>query len=104
MRKISDTNNTPVSDGDMTGRKVSGSLLGTNARAVTLASDNYDPPGGLAVAVTGWGATYTDGPSASSLLKVDISILDRNICKNIFAKINTVTDRMVCAGQACKSV
>ncbi|XP_049768042.1 trypsin alpha-3-like [Schistocerca cancellata] len=88
----------------VSGFRVSGSLLGTNARAVTLANDNYDAPGGLAVTVTGWGATYTDGPSASSLLKVDITIVDRNICKNTFANINTVTDRMVCAGQAGRNV
>ncbi|XP_049794563.1 transmembrane protease serine 9-like [Schistocerca nitens] len=85
-------------------RIMSGSLLGSSAQAVGLASDNYDPPGGLGVTVTGWGATYTDGPSANSLLKVDISILDRNTCKNTFANINTVTDRMVCAGQADRSV
>ncbi|XP_049942716.1 trypsin Blo t 3-like [Schistocerca serialis cubense] len=72
---------------------VSGSLLVSNAQAVGLASDNYDPPGGLGVTVTGWEAT---------LLKVDI--LDRNTCRNTFANINTVTDRMVCAGQAGKSV
>ncbi|XP_049768044.1 trypsin alpha-3-like [Schistocerca cancellata] len=84
--------------------QVSGSLLGSNRQPVGLASDNYDPPGGLAVTVTGWGATYTDVPSANSLLKVDISILDRNTCRNTFANINTVTDRMVCAGQAGKSV
>ncbi|XP_047098538.1 trypsin 5G1-like [Schistocerca piceifrons] len=30
------------------GLKVSGSILGTNERAVILASDNYDPPGGIA--------------------------------------------------------
>ncbi|XP_046980601.1 trypsin delta-like [Schistocerca americana] len=91
-------------DYDVAVVQVSGSLLGSNAQAVGLASDNYDPPGGLAVTVTGWGATYTDGPSANSLLKVDISILDRNTCRNTFANINTVTDRMVCAGQAGKSV
>ncbi|XP_047098542.1 trypsin delta-like [Schistocerca piceifrons] len=80
-------------DYDVAVVQVSGSLLVSNARAVGLASDNYDPPGGLGVTVTGWGAT---------LLKVDI--LDRNTCRNTFANINTVTDRMVCAGQAGKSV
>ncbi|XP_049794562.1 trypsin alpha-3-like [Schistocerca nitens] len=90
--------------GGASSTSVSGSLLGTSARVVTLASDNYDPPGGLAVTVTGWGATYTDGLSISSMLNVNISILDRNTCRNTFANINTVTDRMVCAGQAGKSV
>ncbi|XP_047098554.1 trypsin-7-like [Schistocerca piceifrons] len=75
-----------------------------NAQAVVLPSDGYDPAGGLAVTVTGWGDTRTGGPAAANLQKVDISIVDRNACRNIFAKTNTVTDRMVCAGQAGHSV
>ncbi|XP_049768048.1 trypsin alpha-4-like [Schistocerca cancellata] len=84
--------------------QVSGSLLGSNAQAVVLSSDGYDPAGGLAVTVTGWGDTRAGGPAAANLQKVDISIVDRNACRRIFAKTNTVTDRMVCAGEAGQSV
>ncbi|XP_049942723.1 trypsin alpha-like [Schistocerca serialis cubense] len=76
----------------------------TVIKVVSLPSDGYDPEGGLAVTVTGWGTTYTDGPAASTLQKVDISIVDRSTCRSIFANINTVTDRMVCAGEAGRSV
>ncbi|XP_049793797.1 trypsin-1-like [Schistocerca nitens] len=91
-------------DYDIAVVQVSGSLLGSNAQAVGLPSDGYDPAGGLAVTVTGWGYTSTGGPVADILQKVDISIVDRNRCRSIFAEINTVTDRMVCAGQAGQSV
>ncbi|XP_046980599.1 trypsin delta-like [Schistocerca americana] len=96
--------NSRTIDYDIAVIQVSGSLLGTNAQVVSLPSDGYDPPGGLAVTVTGWGTTYTDGPAASTLQKVDIGIVDRSTCRSIFANINTVTARMVCAGQAGLSV
>ncbi|XP_049794568.1 trypsin alpha-4-like [Schistocerca nitens] len=81
---------------------VSGSLLGSNAQVVSLPSDGYDPAAGLAVTVTGWGRTRTGGPAASTLQKVDISISDRSYCQSFFSSV--VTPRMVCAGQAGKSV
>ncbi|XP_049840403.1 trypsin-1-like [Schistocerca gregaria] len=93
-----------TTDYDIAVVQVSGSLLGSNAQAVGLPSDGYDPAGGLAVTVTGWGDTRTGGPAAANLQKVDISIVDRKACRSIFAKTNTVTDRMVCAGQAGQSV
>ncbi|XP_049794565.1 trypsin delta-like [Schistocerca nitens] len=91
-------------DYDVAVVQVSGSLLGTNAQAVSLPSDGYDPAGGLAVTVTGWGSTYTDGPAPSNLQKLDISIVARSTCQSIFANVNTVTARMVCAGSAGQSV
>ncbi|XP_047098545.1 trypsin delta-like [Schistocerca piceifrons] len=91
-------------DYDVAVVQVSGSLLGTNAQAVSLPSDGYDPAGGLAVTVTGWGSTYTNGPAPSNLQKLDISIVARSTCQSIFANVNTVTARMVCAGSAGQSV
>ncbi|XP_049840152.1 trypsin alpha-like [Schistocerca gregaria] len=91
-----------TTDYDVAVVQVSGSLLGTNAQAVSLPSDGYDPAAGLAVTVTGWGRTRTDGFGASTLQKVDISISDRSYCQSFFSR--KVTDRMVCAGQAGKSV
>ncbi|XP_046980595.1 trypsin alpha-4-like [Schistocerca americana] len=89
-------------DYDISVIQVSGTLLGSNAQVVSLPSDGYDPAAGLAVTVTGWGRTRTGGPAASTLQKVDISISDRSYCESIFS--SEVTDRMVCAGQAGKSV
>ncbi|XP_049840402.1 trypsin alpha-like [Schistocerca gregaria] len=91
-----------TTDYDIAVVQVSGSLLGSNAQAVSLPSDGYDPAAGLAVTVTGWGRTRTGGPAASTLQKVDISISDRSYCQSFFSR--KVTDRMVCAGQAGKSV
>ncbi|XP_049942728.1 trypsin beta-like [Schistocerca serialis cubense] len=85
-------------DYDIAVVQVSGSLLGSNAQVVSLSSDGYDPAAGLAVTVTGrpkWSC-------ASTLQKVDISISDRYYCQRFFS--SEVTDRMVCAGQAGKSV
>ncbi|XP_049815406.1 trypsin alpha-3-like [Schistocerca nitens] len=96
--------NSATVDYDIAVLQVSGSLSGSNMRAVGLPNDNYDPPGGLAVTATGWGQTSTSGGAPNNLLKVDMSIIDRATCQNIFANVNTVTARMVCAGQAGKSV
>ncbi|XP_047098543.1 trypsin delta-like [Schistocerca piceifrons] len=91
-------------DYDIAVVQVSGSLLGDNTQAVELASDGYDPPAGLAVTVTGWGLTITGGEAPTNLQKVDISILDRSTCRDLFASMNTVTERMVCAGEAGHTV
>nr|DAA64577.1 TPA_exp: chymotrypsin 2 [Locusta migratoria] len=91
-------------DYDIAVVQVSGSLLGTNAKAVTLPSAGYDPAGGLAVTITGWGLTATNGDLPTTLQKLDISIISRSECQSIFSGINTVTARMVCAGSAGQSV
>nr|DAA64576.1 TPA_exp: chymotrypsin 1 [Locusta migratoria] len=91
-------------DYDIAVVQVSGSLLGTNAQTVSLPSSGYDPAGGLAVTVTGWGVTSTNGNLPTNLMKVDTSIVARSTCQSIFSGINTVTARMVCAGAAGKSV
>ncbi|XP_047118350.1 trypsin alpha-like [Schistocerca piceifrons] len=74
--------------------------IGGNIQIVGLPAQGYDPPGGLAVTVTGWGGTATTGPPAPpTMMKVDINIIDRATCVTIFG----VTDRMICAGEAGKS-
>ncbi|XP_047118347.1 trypsin delta-like [Schistocerca piceifrons] len=50
-------------------------------------------------ATTGWGNTATEGPSASSLMKVDISVIGRVSCVVRFG----VTERMICAGKSGRS-
>ncbi|XP_049832784.1 uncharacterized protein LOC126273282 [Schistocerca gregaria] len=74
--------------------------IGDNIQIVNLPADGYDPPGGLAVTVTGWGATASTGQEASTtLMKVDITVIDRASCVARFG----VTDRMIYAGEAGKS-
>ncbi|XP_049768047.1 trypsin-1-like [Schistocerca cancellata] len=84
--------------------RVSGSLLGTYARPVGLPPDGFDPEDCLNVTVTGWGGRSTSGLQAVNLRKVDISILARRICQDLFAGFNAVRERMVCAGEAGESV
>ncbi|XP_047000779.1 trypsin alpha-like [Schistocerca americana] len=91
---------TLTADYDIGVIQVDGSFpIGSNVDIVDLPAQGYDPPGGLAVTVTGWGSTANVGPSASSLLKVDISVIDRASCVARFE----ATDRMICAGEAGKS-
>ncbi|XP_049964346.1 trypsin alpha-4-like [Schistocerca serialis cubense] len=66
---------------------------------VGLPAEGYDPPGGLAVTITGWGATATTGSAPVRMMKVDITVIDRASCVARFG----VTDRMICAGEAGKS-
>ncbi|XP_047000529.1 trypsin beta-like [Schistocerca americana] len=74
--------------------------IGGNVQVVGLPADGYDPPGGLAVTITGWGSTATSGQASPfNLMKVDITVIDRASCVSRFG----VTDRMICAGEAGKS-
>ncbi|XP_047000403.1 trypsin alpha-4-like [Schistocerca americana] len=77
--------------------------LGTNVAVANLPEDGYDPPAGLAVTVTGWGDTET-GDTPDTLRKVDISVMDRSACDGISPIGREVTPRMLCAGEAGKSV
>ncbi|XP_049816063.1 trypsin alpha-like [Schistocerca nitens] len=76
--------------------------LGSDVQPVGLPDAGYDPPNGLAVTVTGWGLIASGGSNANALLKVDISVVDRSTCQENFGSL--VTKRMVCAGEAGKSV
>ncbi|XP_049816500.1 trypsin alpha-3-like [Schistocerca nitens] len=76
--------------------------LGSDLQPVGLPDAGYDPPNGLAVTVTGWGTTASGGTSASALMKVDINIIERSTCREHMGSL--VSKRMVCAGEAGKSV
>ncbi|XP_049815878.1 trypsin alpha-3-like [Schistocerca nitens] len=77
--------------------------LGSDVQPVSLPEAGYDPPSGLAVTVTGWGRIASGGSAPTVLQKVDINVIDRTTCQDIFFGINMVTKRMVCAGEAGKS-
>ncbi|XP_049762263.1 trypsin alpha-4-like [Schistocerca cancellata] len=77
--------------------------LGSDVQPVSLPEAGYDPPSGLAVTVTGWGRIASGGSAPTVLQKVDISVIDRTTCQDIFFGVNMVTKRMVCAGEAGKS-
>ncbi|XP_049816501.1 trypsin alpha-4-like [Schistocerca nitens] len=78
--------------------------LGYEVQPVGLPEAGYDSPRGLAVTVTGWGQTASGGIFPTVLIKADINIVDRSTCQDNFIGINTVTKRMVCAGDKGESV
>ncbi|XP_049964351.1 trypsin alpha-3-like [Schistocerca serialis cubense] len=78
--------------------------LGANVQVVSLAAANYDPPGGLAATLTGWGSVQFNGGVVDTLQKVDLSVVDRQACQSYMDSTPLppleVTQRMVCAGVA----
>ncbi|XP_049832785.1 trypsin beta-like [Schistocerca gregaria] len=74
--------------------------IGGNIQIVGLPAQGYDPPGGLAVTITGWGLTATTNQAPPfTLMKADITVIDRASCVARFG----ATDRMICAGEAGRS-
>ncbi|XP_049768013.1 trypsin beta-like [Schistocerca cancellata] len=72
--------------------------LGPNVQPVGLPPDGYEPPAGLPVTATGWGATE-DVWYPDVLQRVDVEVLDRSVCQEHLGSIHTVTASMLCAGQ-----
>ncbi|KAL0979885.1 hypothetical protein UPYG_G00191110 [Umbra pygmaea] len=46
----------------------------------------------------GWGATVEGGPSSDVLLGVNLTVVDRRVCKNRYNSFIRITDEMFCAG------
>ncbi|XP_047000767.1 serine protease hepsin-like [Schistocerca americana] len=65
------------------GMRISDSFpLGATEQVVSLAAANYDPPGGLAATLTGWGSVQFNGGVVDTLQKVDLSVMDRQACQS----------------------
>ncbi|XP_049816505.1 trypsin alpha-3-like [Schistocerca nitens] len=102
--------NTYTLDYDIGVVQISGSFpLGDNVQTIGLPAADYDPPGGLAATLTGWGVLITNGPLPDVLQKVDVNVIDRETCQSIINSISRVRDlshvseRMICAGEAGKA-
>lgn len=67
-----------------------------NSKVQTIALASTEPKAGQVARVTGWGTLWEDGPSSNILQKVDVPIMDRNICKKYY--VGRITDNMICAG------
>ncbi|XP_049762306.1 trypsin-7-like [Schistocerca cancellata] len=79
---------------------VNGSFtLGPNVQIVGLPADGYDPPSGLPGMVSGWGYQHSGSGPSSTLQVVDINVVDREICRQVFVAVNAVTGRMICSGE-----
>ncbi|XP_049839148.1 trypsin delta-like [Schistocerca gregaria] len=77
--------------------------LGPTVQPVDLPADGYDPPAGLAVTATGWGATL-DGGAALKLQSADLEVLDRSECEARLGEVHEVTESMLCAGHPSRGV
>ncbi|XP_047000818.1 trypsin-7-like [Schistocerca americana] len=87
------------------GREVNGSFtLGPNVQLVGLPAEGYDPPSGLTVTVSGWGYQHSGSGPSSTLQAVDINVVDRETCRQVFVAVNAVTERMICSGEFSRGV
>ncbi|KOC69605.1 Trypsin 5G1 [Habropoda laboriosa] len=68
----------------------------SNVQPVKLTS--VEPSSGTMLDVTGWGALKEGGTASPKLMKVSIPVIARKRCSAIYQKLNTITDRMICAG------
>ncbi|XP_049832786.1 trypsin alpha-like [Schistocerca gregaria] len=78
--------------------------LGANVQVVSPAAANYDPPGGLAATLIGWGSVQFNGGVVDTLQKVELSAMDRQACQSYMDSpplpALEVTQRMASAGGA----
>ncbi|KAK4881225.1 hypothetical protein RN001_004544 [Aquatica leii] len=72
--------------------------LTLNIKTATLPAPNYEVPTGAIVTVSGWGLTKENGAISRNLQAVDLQVIDRNVCKNLYRSYNDVSDSMLCAG------
>ncbi|XP_046980563.1 trypsin delta-like [Schistocerca americana] len=77
--------------------------LGPTVQPVVLPGEGYDPPVGLPVTATGWGATQ-DGGAAEELQSADLEVLDRSECEARLGQVHHVTASMLCAGHPSRAV
>ncbi|XP_075972437.1 uncharacterized protein LOC142974159 [Anticarsia gemmatalis] len=71
-------------------------LDGANARAIKLVNSGYDPAAGENLTMTGWGATSQNGNTSTTLMVVQVPVVDRSRCNQQLG--GGITSRMICAG------
>lgn len=72
----------------------------TNAKAISLADKDYNPPTNSSITVFGWGYTnQNNSMKKNTILKYgQLNIIDQNECKKQYDKIQfTITDNVFCA-------
>ncbi|XP_049768064.1 trypsin delta-like [Schistocerca cancellata] len=77
--------------------------LGPTVQPVGLPAEGYDPPAGLPVTATGWGATQGGG-AAVQLQSADLEVLQRSECEARLGQVHEVTASMLCAGHPSRAV
>lgn len=76
-------------------------LDSTTAKAISLPEQDSDVPEEQMVTITGWGfTTQNSGQKAPILQKIEIPVISRTVCRQLYKDYNLVTDNMFCAGIA----
>lgn len=91
--------NAATYDYDIALLKLSTQLSFSNSvQPVVLSRSRADLLDDEMVQVSGWGRIRTGGPLATVLQRLDMPVLNQEDCSRIFRPINTITERMFCAG------
>ncbi|KAM5148790.1 transmembrane protease serine 6 [Mantella aurantiaca] len=71
-------------------------LTSPHVQPICLPASTHHFPTGSTCWVTGWGATFFNGPQLDTLLKVDINLISEDLCFDVYHY--RITPRMFCAG------
>ena len=90
--------NSDTNDNDISILKLAEPLnLNSNAQAMCLPSENFDPANGAKCYVSGWGRLeYQGAGSGGDLRWVSVPKVSQSSCKNAYWYL---TDNMICAGE-----
>jgi hypothetical protein len=70
-----------------------------NSGSICLPAKNSDPSAGKTLTAIGWGRTDLISPNPRDLKTVNVGVVSRKSCKNIYLKLSfVVNDNMICAG------
>lgn len=72
--------------------------FGSTIQPIELPPAGYTLPVGTVVSISGWGRLTSDGNLPSVLQVVEVPIIDRTYCGNLYSYLNVITERMICAG------
>ncbi|KAK9307031.1 hypothetical protein QLX08_002483 [Tetragonisca angustula] len=89
--------NSRTIDFDVALLEIDGTIsFGPSVRAISLASRELSA--NTLVNVTGWGALREGGSVSPNLMGVSVPIVSKSTCAQVYQSMNTITDRMICAG------
>ncbi len=80
-------------------------LAQTNSGSICLPAKNSDPSAGKTLTAIGWGRTDLISPDSLDLKTVNVGVIARKTCKNIYLKLSlSVNDNMICAGNSLDNI
>ncbi|PZC86953.1 hypothetical protein B5X24_HaOG200355 [Helicoverpa armigera] len=82
-------------------------VYSNNVQAGSIAGSNYHVADGATVTHIGWGRLWDQGPTSQQLMRVDVNIINHQLCTERYAYLKSqenygwlpdVTSNMLCAG------